>query len=77
MLDEENRVGLLRLAFKDTAEPGKSGSFSASLATEILDFMERMWGSRPTSIADKSYSPPPQTTFDEALEWLGQQFGLT
>lgn len=43
VLDEENRVGLLRLAFKDTAEPGKSGSFSASLATEILDFMERMW----------------------------------
>lgn len=43
MLDEENRAGLLRLVFEDTTEPDKSGSFNAALATEILDFVERVW----------------------------------
>ncbi len=33
-------------------------------------------GHAPSSIADKNYTPPPQKTFDEAVEWLGQQFGI-
>jgi integrase len=33
-------------------------------------------GHAPSSIADKHYSPPPQKTFDEAVEWLGKQLGV-
>ena len=33
-------------------------------------------GHAPSSIADKHYAPPPQTTFDEAVEWLGKQIGV-
>jgi predicted protein tyrosine phosphatase len=42
-MSEENRVGILRLVFEDTMEPGRADSFNASLATEILDFVEKMW----------------------------------
>jgi hypothetical protein len=43
MLDGENRVGLLRLTFADITDVGKPGSFNASIATEVLDFVQRMW----------------------------------
>lgn len=43
VLSEGNRVGLLRLVFADTLEPGKPDSFTQSLAVEILDFVEQMW----------------------------------
>jgi integrase len=33
-------------------------------------------GHAPSSIADKHYTPPPQKTFDEAVEWLGKQLGV-
>lgn len=42
-LNGANRIGLLRLVFEDTLEPGRSDSFNASLATEILEFVERFW----------------------------------
>jgi predicted protein tyrosine phosphatase len=42
-LNEENRVGLLRLAIDDTTEPGNPGAFNCSLAMEILDFVEQVW----------------------------------
>ncbi len=43
MLSEENRVGLLRLVFEDTWEPGRPDSFNTSLAAEILDFVDKTW----------------------------------
>jgi predicted protein tyrosine phosphatase len=43
-LNEQNRVGLLRLIFEDTTEPDTPQSFNPALATEILDFVENMWG---------------------------------
>ena len=45
VLSDENRVGLLRLVFEDTTEPDRPESFNVSLATEILDFVEKMWDS--------------------------------
>jgi integrase len=33
-------------------------------------------GHAPSSIADQHYTPPPQATFDEAIDWLGQQLGV-
>ena len=44
VLSEENRQGLLQLAFADTADPDRTDSFSASLATELLDFVTEVWG---------------------------------
>jgi predicted protein tyrosine phosphatase len=43
VLDETNRVGLLRLVFEDTTEPGKLGAFNGALAMEVLDFVEAVW----------------------------------
>jgi predicted protein tyrosine phosphatase len=43
MLDEKNRLGLLRLSFQDITDVGKPGSFTAADAMQILDFVERMW----------------------------------
>jgi hypothetical protein len=43
-LDEANRVGLLRLNFDDTTEPGTPRSFTPALAAEILDFVAGVWG---------------------------------
>jgi predicted protein tyrosine phosphatase len=43
VLDGENRIGLLRLVFQDITDAGKPGSFTAALATEILDFVEMVW----------------------------------
>jgi predicted protein tyrosine phosphatase len=42
-LSEENRVGLLQLAFADTADPNLADSFRASQAAELLDFVEQVW----------------------------------
>ncbi len=42
-LSDENRVGLVRLAFEDTWEAETVASFNAALAQEILDFVESMW----------------------------------
>ncbi len=42
-LHSENRVGLLRLVFEDTEEADTRESFTPALATEILDFVEKMW----------------------------------
>jgi len=42
-LSEENRLGLLRLVFEDIEDAGTPESFTPALATEILDFVERMW----------------------------------
>jgi predicted protein tyrosine phosphatase len=42
-LAEENRLGLLRLVFADTADPNRSDSFTASHAAELLDFVEAVW----------------------------------
>jgi hypothetical protein len=43
VLAEENRVELLRIAFEDITDEGKPGSFTVALATEILDFVGRLW----------------------------------
>ena len=42
-LSEENRVGLLRLVFEDIEDADMPGSFNASLAAEILDFVDKIW----------------------------------
>ncbi len=42
-LSEYNRQGLLQLAFADTADPDRDDSFTASLATELLDFVDEIW----------------------------------
>ncbi|MGA2618570.1 MAG: hypothetical protein ABSF26_13235 [Thermoguttaceae bacterium] len=33
-------------------------------------------GHAPRSVADRSYIAPPQDFFDEAMKWLGQQYGI-
>ena len=43
VLSYDNRVGLLRLVFSDTLDPGTPNAFTQSLAVEILDFVEQMW----------------------------------
>ena len=43
VLSEDNRKGLLQLVFADTADPDRPDSFTSSLATELLDFVEQMW----------------------------------
>jgi len=43
-LSEENREGLLQLAFADTADPSRDDSFTTDLATELLDFVDQVWG---------------------------------
>ena len=42
-LSEENRLGLLQLAFADTADPDRPDSFTASHAAEVLDFVAQIW----------------------------------
>ena len=42
-LHGENRVGLLQLVFEDTEEADTPDSFNPALATEILDFVKKMW----------------------------------
>jgi predicted protein tyrosine phosphatase len=42
-LDAHGRVGLLRLVFEDTTQPGTPGAFKTTQATEILDFVEKVW----------------------------------
>jgi predicted protein tyrosine phosphatase len=42
-LSEENRRGLLRLVFADTADPNRDDAFNPALAQELLEFVERMW----------------------------------
>jgi len=43
VLSEDNREGLLQLAFADTADPGRADSFTATQARELLDFVEQVW----------------------------------
>ena len=43
VLSEYHRQGLLQLAFADTADPDRDDSFTASLATELLDFVDEIW----------------------------------
>jgi predicted protein tyrosine phosphatase len=43
VLHERNRVGLLQLVFEDTTESDNDGAFNASLATQILDFVDGVW----------------------------------
>lgn len=43
VLSEDNREGLLQLVFADTADPARPDSFTASLATELLDFVANVW----------------------------------
>jgi predicted protein tyrosine phosphatase len=42
-LSEENRLGLLQLAFADTADPDRDDSFTPARARNILDFVDQMW----------------------------------
>ena len=42
VLSENNRQGLLQLAFADTADPDRSDSFTASHAAELLDFVAQI-----------------------------------
>ncbi len=44
VLSQAHRLGLLQLVFADTADGDRADSFTASLATEILDFAEQWWG---------------------------------
>jgi len=43
-LSEENREGLLQLAFADTADASRDDSFTSDLASELLDFVDQVWG---------------------------------
>ena len=43
VMSEDTRKGLLQLTFADTADPDRSDSFTSSLATELLDFVDEMW----------------------------------
>jgi predicted protein tyrosine phosphatase len=43
VLDEVNRVGLLRLVFQDITDADQPGAFNASIAMQIIDFVEGMW----------------------------------
>ncbi len=43
VLSEDNRKGLLQLAFADTADPDRSDSFTSSHAAELLDFVKKVW----------------------------------
>ena len=52
---------------------------SASLLESHKDygrFTSLFLGHAPTTIKDKHYAAPPQTLFDEAVLWLGKQFGF-
>ena len=42
-LSEDNRQGLLQLAFADTADSERHDAFTASLAADVLDFVEEVW----------------------------------
>jgi len=42
-LSEDNRQGLLQLAFADTADAERRDAFTTSLAAEVLDFVEQVW----------------------------------
>lgn len=45
VLAEENRQGLLQLAFADTAEASRPDSFAVVQAAELLDFVAATWDS--------------------------------
>ena len=42
-LSEDNRQGLLQLAFADTADSDRPDAFTTVLATELLNFVEEVW----------------------------------
>mgnify|MGYP001823206740 CR=1 FL=1 len=43
VLSENNRQGLLQLAFADTADSDRPDAFTTVLATELLDFVAAVW----------------------------------
>lgn len=43
LLSEDNRKGLLQLEFADTAESDRPDAFTASLARELLGFVDELW----------------------------------
>jgi predicted protein tyrosine phosphatase len=43
VLSEDNRQGLLQLAFADTADSDRPDAFTTDLATELLDFVSAVW----------------------------------
>jgi len=51
----------------------------ASILNESKEFAACKYlylGHAPSSIADKHYTPPPQSVFDEAIRYLGNQLGI-
>jgi integrase len=52
---------------------------SATLIESRKDFApysSHFLGHSPRTIKDRSYTPPNEAIFDEAIEWLGRQYGM-
>jgi integrase len=66
-----------RIGFKKSMKQlRKTASTMLDSHETYARFSTLFLGHAPTSMKDKHYSDPPQNRFDEAVLWLGQQFGL-
>ena len=54
----------------------KAGSSALATHPEYSRFDQLYLGHTPTTVADRHYTAIPQKLFDEAIKWLGKQFGV-
>lgn len=76
------RSAFARLCRKLKIEAGEFKRFrktSASLLRESNDYasiVNYFLGHSPQSMSDRHYAKPPQKLLDEAIEWLGKEYGI-
>jgi len=54
----------------------KTGSSKLEGHKDYGRFSQFFLGQAPSSVAEKRYAPPSQIVFNEAMQWLGEQFNL-
>jgi integrase len=68
----KNRIGFS----KPLKQLRKTAASLLDRHPEYGRYAQLFLGHAPRSVADKSYVKPSQDRFDEAVKWLGQQFGM-
>jgi integrase len=54
----------------------KTGSSKLEQHVNYGRYSQFFLGQAPSSVSEKRYAPPSQDVFDQAMQWLGEQFNL-
>jgi integrase len=77
---KRHRVDAIRSAYRHFGIPYALKLFRKTGSTVLdrgyPDCVERYLGHVPRTVTDRSYVDPSQDRFDDAIAWLGRQFGL-